>query len=79
MAAALAVIYGGPLFVALLFCYLAYLSLDLPMGSSSPWDCALFEALSAYLLGLTLPLLRSKPSTRPNLPSPGCTGCCFFG
>ena len=58
MAAALAVIYGGPFsFVALLVCYLAYLSLDLPMGLIFPWDCALFEAsFFSLFLGPTLPL-----------------------
>jgi len=58
MGAALGVIYGGPLsFVGLLVCYLAYLSLDLPMGLIFPWDCALFEAsFFSLFLGPTLPL-----------------------
>jgi hypothetical protein len=58
MGAALGVIYGGVFsFVGLLVCYLAYLSLDLPMGLIFPWDCALFEAsLFSLFLGPTLPL-----------------------
>jgi hypothetical protein len=58
MGAALGVIYGGPLsFAGLLFCYLAYLSLDLPMGLIFPWDAALFEAsFFSLFLGPTLPL-----------------------
>jgi hypothetical protein len=58
MAAAIGVIYGGPLsFPGLLVCYLAYLSLDLPMGLIFPWDCALFEAsVFSLFLGPTLPL-----------------------
>ena len=58
MGAAIGVIYGGPFsFVGLLVCYLAYLSLDLPMGLIFPWDCALFEAsFFSLFLGPTLPL-----------------------
>ena len=58
MAAALGVVYGGPFsFFCLLICYLAYLSLDLPMGLIFPWDCALFEAsFFSLFLGPTLPL-----------------------
>jgi hypothetical protein len=58
MAAGIGVIYGGAFsFPCLLFCYLAYLSLDLPMGLIFPWDCALFEAsFFSLFLGPTLPL-----------------------
>ncbi|HMJ57167.1 MAG TPA: lipase maturation factor family protein [Polyangiaceae bacterium] len=58
MAAALGVVYGGPFsFACLLVCYLAYLSLDLPMGLIFPWDCVLFEAsFFSLFLGPTLPL-----------------------
>ena len=58
MAGALAVVYGGDFsFPGLLVCYLAYLSLDLPMGLIFPWDCALFEAsVFSLFLAPTLPL-----------------------
>lgn len=45
MAAATVAIVGGPYTAwAFAVCYLAYLSLDRPMGLVYPWDCVLFEA-----------------------------------
>ena len=52
-ACAACVVYGGPLSqLAMLGCYVTYVSLDKPMGLVFPWDCVLFEAgfLGAFLL-----------------------------
>jgi hypothetical protein len=57
--AALAVIYGGPLSgAALLVCWAVYLSLDIAIGLSYPWDCLLLEA---GFLALLLPNLNALP------------------
>ena len=57
--AALGVVIGGPWSrVALLLCYLCYLSLDLAMALIFPWDCLLFECT---LLALLLPATHGLP------------------
>ena len=58
IAAGLVAIYGGPLGVyALLFCWVAHLSLD-PCALMYPWDTLLFEA---GFLALFLPGVKSLP------------------
>ena len=57
--AALVVVYGGPLAGgALLVCWAVYLSFDLAVGLTYPWDSVLFEA---GFLGLFLPQLPTLP------------------
>ncbi|HEY6555826.1 MAG TPA: lipase maturation factor family protein [Polyangiaceae bacterium] len=57
--AAVLVIVGGPWStLALLTCYVCYLSLDIAMAIIFPWDCVLFECA---LLGLFLPATRLLP------------------
>lgn len=67
--AALLASYGGPFAgVALLGCWLVYLSLDIALGLSYPWDCLLLEA---GFLGLFLPALPPLPElTAASLPIP---------
>lgn len=67
--ASLLVIYGGIFtFPALLVCWMVYLSLDIAVGLSYPWDCVLFEA---GFLALFLPNLQSLPHTAlEHLPHP---------
>jgi len=58
--AALLVVYGGPFSgPALLICWLVYLSFDLALGFTYPWDCLLLEA---GFLGLFLPTLPTLPT-----------------
>lgn len=58
--ASIIVICGGPLsFPALLLCWLVYLSLDIAVGLSYPWDSVLFEA---GFLALFLPHLPLVPN-----------------
>lgn len=67
MLAATWAIVGGP-FAAWAFavCYLAYLSLDRPMGLVYPWDCVLFEAgFFAMFLPQTLPLPELAAASAP--------------
>ena len=55
--ASLVVIIGGPLsFPALIICWLVYLSLDIAVGFSYPWDCVLLEMgfLSLWLPAIPL-------------------------
>ena len=53
IAASIFVIVGGPFsFPGLCICYVAYLSLDVPIQLNFPWDAALFETA---FLGLFLP------------------------
>lgn len=57
--AALCVIAGGPLsFPGLLACYLLYLSLDMALRLTFPWECVLFEA---GFLALFLPATHWLP------------------
>ncbi len=67
--ASLVVVYGGVLsFPALLVCWLVYLSLDIAVGLSYPWDSVLFEA---GFLALFLPSLPSLPQLQiEQLPHP---------
>jgi len=59
VSAALAIV-GGPIgYVALLVCWLCYLSLDLAIDLIYPWDCLLFEA---GLLALLLPVVEPLPA-----------------
>ncbi|GAB3166940.1 lipase maturation factor family protein [Telluribacter humicola] len=56
---ALVVMYGGPFAgLALLVCWLVYLSFDLPLSLSYPWDSVLLEA---GFLALFLPELHHFP------------------
>ena len=49
---------GGPyLWLAFLYCYLVYLSFDLPLGLSYPWDSLLFEVCVLSIFLPDLPLL----------------------
>jgi hypothetical protein len=60
LAAAILVVYGGPLsWWALLTCYVCYLSLDVAMVLVFPWDCLLFECA---ILGLLLPATHALPN-----------------
>lgn len=63
------VIYGGILsFPALLLCWLIYLSLDIAVGLSYPWDSVLYEA---GFLALFLPHLQALPDSKVEaLPHP---------
>ncbi len=67
--AGLVVVYGGPFAgLALLICWLIYLSLDIALGFSYPWDSLLLEA---GFLSLFLPALHPLPDlTVANLPIP---------
>ncbi|HVW27048.1 MAG TPA: lipase maturation factor family protein [Polyangiaceae bacterium] len=52
-------IYGGPLSqIALIVCYVCYLSLDMAIGLIFPWDCLLFECT---VLSLFLPTTHALP------------------
>jgi hypothetical protein len=58
--AALAAIYGGGFSsVALFVCWLVYLSLDIAIGLSYPWDCLLLES---GFLALLLPTNQALPN-----------------
>ena len=67
--ASIFVVIGGPLgFPALLICWLVYLSLDIAVGLSYPWDCVLLEV---GFLSLWLPAIPLLPNVSlESLPHP---------
>lgn len=68
VASGCAVVVGGPHTpFALLLCFVLYLSLDLPVQVTFPWDCLLLEA---GFLAVFLPPLRPLPEIAAVAPPP---------
>ncbi len=69
VACSIGVIYGGPWSqLAMIGCYVTYVSLDKPMGLVFPWDCVLFEAgfLGSFLAPtLALPMVSATAAPAP--------------
>jgi hypothetical protein len=69
LACAAGVIYGGPYSqLAMIGCYVTYVSLDKPMGLVFPWDCVLFEA--GFLGSFLAPTLALPEVIATSAPAP---------